>query len=253
MVFIIKKILQIIVSPTSVIFLILIASIILISLKKKWGKRLLILAVALYYLLAIGPTSDFLISRLENSFSPVEIPPPGIRHVVVLGGGTTNFFSKLPATSRLTPSSMARILEGVRLFRYIENGVLIASGGGLRKYPPEQYSCEQMKRLANELGVDNLNITTECESRDTYEEAKEIKQMLKEEPFILVTSAFHMPRSIYIFKKIGLKAVAAPCDFKAQSRVGYHLSDFWPKPQNLHDSSLAIKEYVGRLAYCFYK
>ena len=249
MLFFLKKFLQAIFLPPGLILVLLITSVILIYFKKKWGKTLLLITIVFYYSLSITPVSQLLLHGLENRYQTIQSPTNNVKHIVVLGGGTINRFSSLPPTSRLNPSSTARILEGIRLFRQIEDGYLITSGGSTQKKNEEEDSCHQMKNLAVMLGVEENRIIPICDSRDTSEEAKNLEKIIGDKPFFLVTSAFHMQRSILLFKRLGLNPTAAPSDFKAQKKDGSNYSDFLPSPNNFSDSTLAVKEYIGLLFY----
>lgn len=136
------------------IFLLLIISFIFISLRKKWGKRLLLITIILFYLFSITPVSDLLLHGLENRHPLVEVPPKEIKYVVVLDGFTTNPFSNLSSANRLTPSSTARVFEGIRLYNKIKNGYLILSGGGWKLSFKQENPCIIMKNLALLLGVE---------------------------------------------------------------------------------------------------
>ncbi len=253
MLFFIKKFLQALFLPPSLLLILLITSFILILLKKKWGKILLLITIIFYYSLSITPVSQLLLHGLESKYQTIQSPTNEAKHIVVLGGGTINRFSSLPPSSRLNPSSTARILEGIRLFRQIEDGYLITSGGNRRQKTKEEDSCHQMKYLAIMLGVEEDRIIPICDSRDTSEEAKNLEKIIGDKPFFLVTSAFHMQRSILLFKRLGLNPIAAPGDFKAQRKEGNKYYDFLPSPNNLLNSTLAVKEYFGLVFYNLFK
>lgn len=249
--FFVKKLIQALFLPASSLLILLVAALVLIVFRKKLGRILLLIAIAFYYILSIQPVSQSLLRGLENRYAVKETAPEHIKYVVVLGGGALNNFSGLPATSRLDPSSMARILEGIRLFEQTENAYLVTTGGTWFTDEGDGSACVQMKNLAITLGVDEKRILAECSARDTYEEAKGIKKMLAEEPFLLVTSGYHMPRAVYIFKKLGMNPLPAPCGMKAQSRVGYTFRDYIPAFWVLENSSLALNEYAGLIFYRF--
>jgi len=160
--------------------------------------------------------------------------------------------SKLPVTSRLTPSSTARILEGVRLYEQLPDGQIITTGGSWIQAAREEQTCMLMKDLAVLLGVEESRIETACETRDTYEEAKKIQNLLDTEPFILVTSAYHMHRAVTIFKKMGMDPIPAPCDFKAQDHARLYFFDFIPNAGALLASAQTVNEYLGLAAYLLY-
>ncbi|WP_157543965.1 YdcF family protein [Mucilaginibacter paludis] len=96
-------------------------------------------------------------------------------------------------------------------------------------------------------------IMIENQSRNTLENAMFTKRILIDKkvpgPYLLVTSAFHMRRSAYIFKKIGINVTPYPCDFIA-GKSAVSLSDFIiPDPLALAQWNIYIKEVVGFVAY----
>jgi len=251
--FFLKKLIQALFLPASFIFFLLVIALVMIVLRKKLGKILLFFTIAIYYLLSITPVSHSLLRGLENRYTIVVATPDYLQYVVVLGGSDLNSLSGLPPTSRLGPSSLARITEGIQLFNQLEGGYLVTSGGRMSPRGRSGSSCVQMKNLAVSLGVDEKRIIPACNSRDTYEEAREIKKILKEEPFLLVTSGYHMRRAMYIFEKLDMNPLAAPCEMKAQSKGKYTFRDFIPAFWVLENSSLAINEYAGLFFYRFLK
>ena len=254
MLFILKKALQAILLPHTFLLILLIISLILTFRKKKFGKILLIFSLVLSYGLSITPGADFLIKGLENRYISNESFIPKVQYIVVLGGGAKNPLASLPVTSRLGSSaSTMRLLEGIRLFNQQEDSILVLSGGGWPSRKPEATSAGLMKEQALLLGINRDRIILEANSRDTYEQAKALMLLLKDKPFLLVTSAFHMPRSMYIFRKVGMRPVAAPADFRAQQRRGYGFFDFLPHPGNLDSSVFASKEYMGLLYYRIFR
>ncbi len=253
MLFFIKKFLQTLFLPPTLIYLLFFLSLILIFMKKKLGKKLLVFTLVLFYLLSIMPVSNLLLRTLENKYPPLLIPPNDIKYVVVLGGGAINRDTLLPSTSRLSSSSTARLLEGIRLFDQLEEAVLITSGGNSKAHPIEGFTCFQMKELAVLMGVEEEKVMLLCDARDTYEEAKNIQETLGDKSFLLVTSALHLPRAMFFFNKIGLNPIPAPADFKGQSKYNYSYSPFVPSAGHFSDSSSAIKEFIGQIFYRFLK
>ena len=245
MLFFIKKVITPFLLPSTLIFMLILLSFFLILLKKKWGKILLGLALIFYYVFSISPVSHLLLKGLENKYSPLDDPPASVQYVVVLGGGIRNPFSSLLPHHRLDTSSFIRVFEGVRLYKKIQDGYLIVSGRDWTIRSPIDDGCVDMKKFSLLLGVEEDRIILECRSRDTFEEAQEVKKIIGEKPFLLVTSAYHMPRAMNIFKKLGLKAIPAPCDFKAQGKNKKAFLDFIPA--GMSESNLAIKEYMGIL------
>lgn len=131
--------------------------------------------------------------------------------------------------------------EVLRLYHKIKEVKIITSGYAGRGDTPEAI------RTANifyELGIPKENIIVHSEPKDTKEESMKMKQLVGEEPFILVTSAYHMPRAMALFQKEGLNPIAAPSDFKIK-----YGNDFFslPNGQDLAKSEIAWHEYLGYL------
>jgi uncharacterized SAM-binding protein YcdF (DUF218 family) len=105
-----------------------------------------------------------------------------------------------------------------------------------------------MARTAKDLGVLEKDIIIENKSRNTVESARAVKEMLKGKRIILVTSAYHMKRSVALFKKQGLEVIPAPAGYKSEQRSLKYFS-FIPSASNLSSSSLALSEL---LSYSWY-
>jgi uncharacterized SAM-binding protein YcdF (DUF218 family) len=99
----------------------------------------------------------------------------------------------------------------------------------------------------------------ETNSTTTYENGVEIKKILGDKPFVLVTSASHLPRALAVFQKLGLSPIPAPADFRA-IRHGPHsllstrellkkLISAFPSSSNLAHSEQAMHEYAGFIWY----
>jgi uncharacterized SAM-binding protein YcdF (DUF218 family) len=110
------------------------------------------------------------------------------------------------------------------------------------------------------MGVPNEDMLRDDTSLNTRENAVNVKAIMDRERIsriLLVTSAMHMPRSLAIFQKLGIQAIAAPTDFlfsdrdaaERQSSIQAIALNLLPDADNLRVTTRAIKEYVGMLAY----
>lgn len=89
-------------------------------------------------------------------------------------------------------------------------------------------------------------VILETTSLDTDDQAKNLSSLLGKENFALVTSAYHMPRSLYIFRAHGISPFPALADFQTKD-LSFDLASFVPGPGGLFDSQKVIKEHVGLL------
>ncbi len=105
------------------------------------------------------------------------------------------------------------------------------------------------------MGVQEQRIVLEKASRNTYEHTKKLAAMISREGvWILVTSAYHMPRALGCFRKAGFNVLPYPVDY--QNKLDQHYSYTWPcldafspSPDNVQKITLALHEWTGLVAY----
>lgn len=131
--------------------------------------------------------------------------------------------------------------------------ILMSGGNGqlikTTNFQEADYVFSQFKALH----IPDSCILVENQSRNTLENAMFSKRILIDKkvpgPYLLVTSAFHMRRSVYTFKKIGINVTPYPCDFMV-GKNALTISDFFlPDPQALAQWNFYMKEIVGYVAY----
>lgn len=191
------------------------------------------------FLIAYSPFSNYIIQPLEKQYKAYVNIDPKIEYVLVLGSG--HFTNKeLPSLSQLSSSALARLTEGIRIFRQLDNAKIIFSGyGGLDKTTPHAFIS---KEVAISLGVDEKNILTQELAKDTQEEAKFVKNLVGNKKFVLVTSSFHMPRAMEIFKNESLNVIPAPTDFLSKGDGSYKSE---PRANEIRKTEVAMHEYLG--------
>ncbi len=161
--------------------------------------------------------------------------------IVVLGSGHVSD-PRLPATSQIGGSSLYRLVEGIRLGYIFPQSKLIVSGG--KGYDPVP-NAEVVTRVARSLGFPEDRIVVENRPRDTLQEAEMLSAMLGKSPFLLVTSALHMPRAMEVFQAHGLHPIAAPTDFIVKQHIITPAGDIFPSTGNLELSKRMIYEWIG--------
>lgn len=215
--------------------------------RKKLGKVLIIIGVILYYFFSITPISDLLISPLENQYKFSENELQNANTIVLLSGGVKN--ENLPLNSQLSESTLFRSIGVVEAyFKQEERPTIIISG--VDPISSEKKDGFLIARFLRTFNIPEESIILEEKSKNTYQSARELKKIIDKEPFILITSAYHLPRSVYIYRKMGLNPIPFPTDFKIEEG-GYNVLDFFPDPKNLRKSNLAFHEYFGILYYYF--
>jgi uncharacterized SAM-binding protein YcdF (DUF218 family) len=183
--------------------------------------------------------------KLEDQYTRVTEVDPNIHWVVVLGGGVSGI-KAMPASDALSSASLRRFLEGLRVYRQLPEAKMILSGGSRRGM---QYADSvRFNEMADMFDVPESDRVLERDSINTADEARLMKPWLQDEPFYLVTSATHMPRSMALFEHQGLHPVAAPCDYTGlQYEKKNLLEKCLPSTNNLENFNAAWHEYLGLL------
>lgn len=198
------------------------------------AKKVLAFTFFLLVLLGYGVLSYWPLYKLEGLYPPIDIKsvkPNSIKWVVVLAGSPDE--------------TIVRLTEGIRIYRSLPGTKLIMSGGKVVDAAPEP-SSSKMARIATGLGVNAHDIVQENISRDTKDEARIVRSMIHETPFVLVTSAYHMPRSMALFKAQGMHPIPAPTGHHILPHERY-LSPYWffPSTNNIMEAEIVLHEVLG--------
>lgn len=202
------------------------------------AKKILLLALLWISLLSYPPFSALLLLPLESAYSKVELTDRPVKYIHVLGSGHTSN-PKIPLSSEVGLVSLARLNEGVSLYKAHRNMKIIFSGYGGRD---PISNARKNAQMAIALGVNPADIILLEAPKDTQEEAAAAKKIIGNQPLILVTSASHMIRASALFRKAGIKVIAAPTDFQAKGN-----DTLWQFPSSggLERSEAAFHEYLG--------
>jgi len=245
--FLFKKIIGPLFFPLSLCLEIFIVGLILLWFTKKirTGKVVISIGVVLFVLFSYGALPKLLLKPLEQQYPPISQLKdlPKVKWIIVLSGGYT-YDPQIPVTSQLFHSSLFRLVEGIRLHNLIPGSKLILSGGPLFDPVPES---EIMANIARDLGVRRENMILESVSRDTEGQAGLIQKIVGNDRFILVTSAAHMPRSMALFRKLGMQPIPAPANYRIKESQGEKINPamFFLQVDGLEKSTTAIYEYLG--------
>jgi uncharacterized SAM-binding protein YcdF (DUF218 family) len=240
--FIFLKILQRLILPPASILLLLFIGFLLVRSRRNLGRLFITAGFLLLYGLSISPVSSALIAPLERGFRPVNVKLVKADFIVVLGGGTIDR-SWLGLDPEPGEGSTQRVAAGVKLYRALHIPLLLTGGSG-DLAQPHLSDADAMARTAMDLGVLEKDIIIENKSRNTLESARAVRGMLKGKRIILVTSAYHMKRSVALFKKQGFEVVPAPAGYRAERRQAKFIS-FIPNADSLSTSAVALSEHIS--------
>jgi uncharacterized SAM-binding protein YcdF (DUF218 family) len=248
-VFYFKRIAGMVFDPLSLCILFLLSGvIILIASKKKQrlGKWLTAIGLVILMLASSGITSGYMLYRLESAypvFKPDKKNTRDVKWIVILGGGK-NTCPDVAVSGRLDQEALQRLIEGMYISREIPDARIIVSGG----IPENGISNAKAYEItAVRLGINKSRIVMEERPRDTHEEAVKIRETVKKDRFILVTSAYHMKRAVALFKKQGMHPIPAPAGHLIRGCFLFKPENILFTPGNIQNSSRAVHELLGIL------
>ena len=245
MLFTLKKVLGGMMLPLPLLLLLIALGIALLwfSRFQRTGKLCVSLGWLLLLLLSLQPVADSLLKPIEDKY-PTWRDEKRVQYVVVLGGGYTWNPSWAPS-SNLINNSLPRLTEGIRLWYENPGSKLIFTGAAAKTNPVS--TAEAGARVAESLGIPRSEIIVLDKPKDTEEEAAVVKEAIGDAPFLLVTSASHLPRAMIFFRRAGLTPLPAPANQLAIESPLNPWERAIPSPVWLMHSDRVGYETLGRI------
>jgi uncharacterized SAM-binding protein YcdF (DUF218 family) len=245
MYYILSKFLSYLLSPILWVFILL--AIAALTKNIVYKKRFFISAIILLILFS----NPFLLNRFAKFW---DFPPNTISKsshyscVIVLGG----FGAEDNQGNGYFNSLADRFIQGIKLRERGNVSHILITGGNSDLHPSQYNQADWVATQLKEFNFPDSCIIEARNSRNTYEDAIFSKELLKnnhlQPPYLLVTSAFHMRRSLFIFKKIGLAVIPVPCNFFA-GRNRETIASLLPNAGALSAWEIYIKEMIGLAVY----
>lgn len=230
-------------------------------LGRRWSPWLTAGAIALLWIPATPLVSRQLVWSLEErSAALTPRPIPKADAIVVLGGGLRPALP--PRRSVEVAEAGDRLLTGLTLLRQGRAPLLVFTGGKVKLTSGDPAAAEAASAaaLALQLGLKPRQMLLLDQPRNTAEEARALGQLAKRRRWgsvLLVTSATHLPRALTTFRRLsGVPVIPVACDFqlpdrrqRGQATAASLLEDLLPDAEDLHLSTVALKEHLGLLVY----
>jgi uncharacterized SAM-binding protein YcdF (DUF218 family) len=218
----------------------------------RFGQRLVLIAGSFLAICALTPLCVLLIRPLEDQFparSFDEIQNP--KGIIALGGALNAPLTRARGPIAFSPAG-ARVTEALALAHYFPRARLVFSGGSADLLGAGIPEGDVVEEFISELGLPMDRVTIERKSRNTFENARFTFDLVDPKPgdmWILVTSAFHMPRAVASFEKAGFHVAPHPVDYFTFGDQG----DYWAYTlaplQSLRLIDIAVKEWAGLTIY----
>ena len=238
-------------TPSNFVILVGIAGALLLRTRfSRAGWRLAIGSLVLLAVIGLSPVGNALMVPLEQRFPPWDHSRGAPHGMVVLGGALSPDVSHARNTVALNEAA-ERLTVVAELARRYPDARIIFSGGSGAVIFEERPEAEFALRLLESLGVAKGRVVAEDRSRNTVENARFSRELAQPKPgerWLLVTSAYHLPRAMGIFRKAGFPAEAYPVDWRTRG-TGDALRPFPTMGEGLRRTDTAMREWIGLVAY----
>ncbi len=245
--FLLSKTLWLVVQPDNLMVLLLLLAVGGLWFERRWaGVLLSALALGMLVLMLV-PLGNLALEPLESRFPPQSLPDD-VAGILVLGGGEDADLSARWQQSQFNSAAERMMVLPALMQHYPEAKVLFSGGSAAvldARFRGADVARDWLNTLPPELS--GRTLLYERDSRNTWENALFSARLLggvPEKPWLLVTSAFHMPRSIGIYRQLGWEVVPYPVDY-------YSTGELF-RPQfvlNLRDLVVGVREWTGLLVY----
>jgi uncharacterized SAM-binding protein YcdF (DUF218 family) len=249
--FVISKTLGIMLMPTNfMIGLGLIGAILLATRFRRLGRRLMVVSLVLLAICAWSPLGKLLIYPLETRFPAWDASKAAPDGIIVLGGPIDADLSVVHGRAVISAAGDRIVSAAVLAHRY-PNARLLHTGGSANLLSNDAKEADYAAELFEGLGIARSRLLMERASRNTLENAEFSRAMVNPKPgerWLMVTSGFHMPRAVGLFRKAGFEVEAYPVDWKlGKGSDIFTFSDL--AGDGLARTDASVREWMGLIAY----
>jgi uncharacterized SAM-binding protein YcdF (DUF218 family) len=249
--FYISKIFWFFVQPLNLALFLLLGGWLLAIVDRRWLARIAsFLAVLILALSSWTSIGAMMLNPLEERFQRPAALPEKIDGIVVLGGGLEGAINLARHGYELNNGGDRFVETAVLARRFPDAKLLISGGVGTLLLEGEGDAATAVRFFAV-FGIPQERLILENESRNTAENAAFSLKLAAPKPgenWILVTSAFHMPRSVGLFRKVGFAVIPWPVDYRTSGTEGVGL--FRDNPtDSLQNTTTALREWIGLVGY----
>ncbi len=227
MFFVLSKVFWFLFAPANLLLLLLcLAAVLSWTRWRRVGRWVISFAALLGLAFATLPAGQQMMLVLENRFPVVTELPPRVDGIIAIGGVVNQFVTRSRGQVALG-GSVERLTEFAFLARRFPEAKLVFTGGSGDLFRQDLKEADVLKPFLDFLGLDTDRVILESQSRNTHENAVLTRKLVNpgaDETWIVITSAFHMPRTVGSFRKAGWTVIPYPVDFKFAGDERFALS-----------------------------
>jgi uncharacterized SAM-binding protein YcdF (DUF218 family) len=249
--FVLSKTLGILLLPANFLVGLGLLGVILLVTRFAWfGRKLLVVSAALLAICSFSPLGNVLLYPLESRFPPWDAGRGAPDGIIILGGPIDTDMSAAHHTS-VTRNGADRLFAGAALASRYPNARFVFTGGSANLVSSDAKEADYAEEIFIGLGIPKTRLIMERLSRNTYENAEFTKALVAPKPgdrWLLVTSAYHMPRSVGLFRKAGFNVEPYPVDWRVGGRADLlGFTNF--SLDGLARTETAVREWMGLVSY----
>lgn len=247
MTFYLSKLIWLFLQPTTLIALTLLVGVVGLLLgRRRFGSTLVAAGSLGYGAIVFLSAGQLLIAPLENRYAANPELPEKVDGILVLSGPIDR--NMTIARNQISIRDGAeRYIEFARLLREYKTAKAIVSGGNPSVVGNLAGQAEFSKQLLMPMGIDPDRVIFEADSRNTYENivfSKKLLEPAQNSTWIVITSAYHMPRAKALLSAVGWDAIAYPVDFRTEGKTGRYFFTM-DSGEAFAVADLAVKEWLG--------
>lgn len=249
MYFLLSKTLGLFAIPTNIIACVALVGIALMMLRRPAGKVISFLALTAFLIAGLSPLGNILLTPLEQRFPALKYPDEPISGIIILGGSYDTQIRSYLSTVTFGEDTEPMVIMAGLARRYPDAKVIFSGGSETLTLGPSEAAIA--RQLFVSFGIEPSRILIEDRSRNTEENARFTLRTIvpsSQSKWMLVTSAYHMPRAMGTFRQAGFNVVAFPAGWRTHGWRDF----FWPEPsatENLRRVDIATREWVGLIIY----
>jgi uncharacterized SAM-binding protein YcdF (DUF218 family) len=248
--YVLSKLIWALLAPMSLLLIALTIALLTMRRSPALSRSLIGASLLLVLALLVTPLDHWLVDPLQHRFPPaLELQLDRVDGIIVLGGAIQN--DDIPFNGQAALSEAGeRATAFFQLSRRFPDARLVFTGGsGSIPSPRGVSEADSARVLFEGMGLADERVIYERESRNTWENALFSKQLVRPQPgerWLLVTSAWHMPRAVGCFRQNGWPVIAWPVDYLGYDKPPWFGFD---APHHLVTLNYALKEWIGLLSY----
>ena len=217
--------------------------------KKKLSKFFFLFSFFFFIIVGVFPLGSFLLFKLEQNYQTLSIIPNDIYGILILGGPSSSNLTRQHNQVSFNEAG-ERLTETIKIIRNFNPKKIIFTGGSYEQTFENSHAFVA-KKFFSEIGIDISKFIFEYQSRNTYENilfSKKIASPNTDEKWLIITSSFHMKRTMNIAEKLEWNLIPYPVDFRTGKYFSFKPS-FVNFLENFSTFNLASHEFFGLFSY----